>query len=66
MRKERDFLRISAYPKPVDKPWQNKIDAHIKKHGVTELGPAENSNKALDFNGSTFFSNSFKERWDGK
>ena len=62
--KERDFLRISAYPKPVDREWQDKIDAHIEQHGVTELGPADNTNKTLAFNGSTFFSSSFKEKYD--
>lgn len=62
--KERDFLRISAYSKPVDKVWQDKIEAHIEKYGVTELGPADNSNKPLAFNDSTFFSASFKEKWD--
>lgn len=62
--RERDFLRISAYPKPIDKEWQDEVDAHIEKHGVTELGPAENTNKVLEFNGSTFFSSSFKEKYD--
>lgn len=62
--KERDFLRISSYPKPVDKEWRDKIDAHIEKHGVKTLGPADNTNKPLTFNDSTFFSKSFKEKWD--
>lgn len=61
--KERDFLKLSAYPKPVDKEWQDEIEAHIEQHGVTELGPADNSNKVLAFNDSTFFSSSFKEKW---
>ena len=52
--KEKDFSRISAYPKPVDKEWQDKIDAHIKRYGVTALGPADNTNKVLDFNGGVF------------
>ncbi len=52
--RERDFLRISAYPKPVDKEWRNKIDAHIEKHGVTELGPADNTNKNPTFNDGVF------------
>lgn len=64
MRKERDFLKISAYPKPVDKTWQDKIEAHIEKHGVTELGPADNTNKTPTFNDNTFFSKSFKKKWD--
>lgn len=62
--KERDFLRISAYPKPTDKEWQDEVEAHIKKHGVTELGPADNTNKVPTFNDSTFFSRSFKEKYD--
>lgn len=62
--KERDFLRISAYPKPVDKEWQDKVEAYIKEHGVTTLGPADNTNKNPEFNDSTFFSNSFKEKWN--
>lgn len=52
--KERDFSRISAYPKPVDREWQDKIDAYIKKEGVKVLGPADNSNKPLAFNGGVF------------
>ncbi len=62
--KERDFLKISAYPKPIDKEWQDKIDAYIKEQGITTLGAADNTNKNPAFNGSTFFSNSFKEKWD--
>lgn len=62
--KERDFLRISTYPKPVDKIWQDKVEAHIEKYGVTSLGPADNTNKDPEFNDSTFFSRSFKEKWD--
>ena len=60
--RERDFLKISAYPKPVDREWQDKIEAYIKRYGVTALGPADNTNKVLEFN-STFFSDSFKEKW---
>ena len=61
--KERDFLRLSAYPKPVDKEWQDEVDAYIKEHGVKVLGPADNTNKVPMFNDSTFFSSSFKEKW---
>lgn len=62
--KERDFLRISAYPKAVDKGWQDKIDAYIAKHGVKQLTIADNTNKVPTFNDSTFFSRSFKEKYD--
>ncbi len=60
--RERDFLRISAYPKPVDKEWQDEVDAYIKEHGAKQLGPADNTNKDPAFNESTFFSESFKEK----
>lgn len=63
--KERDFLRISSYPKPVDKEWQDKVEAYIKEQGVKTLGPTDNTNKNPTFNGSTFFSSSFKEKWNG-
>lgn len=52
--KERDFLKISSYPKPVDKTWQDKIDAHIKQHGVKQLTIADNKNPNFDFNGGVF------------
>lgn len=54
MRKERDFLKISAYPKPVDKEWQDKIEAHIEKYGAKQLGPFDNQNPSFDLNGGVF------------
>lgn len=62
--RERDFLRISAYPKPVDKTWRDEVDAYIKEHGAKQLGPADNTNRDPAFNESTFFSNKFKEKWN--
>ena len=52
--KERDFLRISSYPKPIDRKWQDKVEAHIKKHGAKQLGHADNQNPSFDFNGGVF------------
>lgn len=52
--KERDFLRISSYPKAIDKEWQNEIDAYIKEHGAKQLTIADNQNPSFDFNGGVF------------
>lgn len=52
--KERDFLRLSAYPKPVDKTWQDKIETYIKEHGAKQLTTADNKNPSFDFNGGVF------------
>lgn len=52
--KERDFLRISSYPKPTDKEWQDKIETYIKEHGVKQLTIADNKHPNFDFNGGVF------------
>lgn len=52
--KERDFLKISAYPKPIDREWQDEVEAYIKQHGVKQLTIADNQNPSFDFNGGVF------------
>lgn len=52
--RERDFLKVSSYPRRINKEWQKQIKEYIEQHGVRQLPTSNNYNPNFNVNGDVY------------